>query len=101
MKVFLFTVSIIVSACSATTIEDQLQRLQQEVEQLKRSNEESITALKQTYDEKIASLEQQIRSARALAPQSGLTIIPDTFTHLFYYFLQGLRFFFALFLDFW
>ena len=49
-----------------------------EMEQLKRSNEESIAALKRTYDEKIrtydaklASLEQQLRSGRLLPLQSG------------------------------
>ena len=72
MKLLLFTAIIFVFGCSATSsVEDPLQQLQQEVEQLKRSNEESIAALKQTYDEKIASLEQELSSLRTLVPQSG------------------------------
>ena len=60
-----------VYGCSATPsvfVNDPLPRIQNEVKQLKRSNEESIATLKQTYDEemrtyneKIATLEQQRR----------------------------------------
>ena len=48
MNLLLFTTGIFVFGCSATTstpVEDPLQQIQQEVEQLKRSNEESIAAL--------------------------------------------------------
>ena len=97
MKLILFTASIFVFGCSARPLSsvDQFQQIQQEVEQLKRSNEESVAVigeLKQTYDEKIqtndekiqtydeklrryddkiASLEQQLSSGRTLVPQSG------------------------------
>ena len=90
MKLLLFTISIFVFGCSATPSfsVDQLQQIQQDMEQLKRSNEESsaaIAVLNQMYDEKmktydekltrndekIASLEQQLRSGRTLVPQSG------------------------------
>ena len=88
MKLILFTISILVFGCSTASVEDQLQRMQLEMERLKRSNEESIAviaALKQTYDDKIqtydeklrtyeakvTSLEQQLRSGRTLVPQSG------------------------------
>ena len=89
MKLILFTLSIFVFGGSAT-FDDQLQQIQQEVEQLKRGNEEIIgviAALKQTYDErittqdeKIASLEQQLKSLRMFLPQSGEAyIFPSNF----------------------
>ena len=76
MKLILFTISIFVLGCSAapSTSVNQFQLIQQKVEQLERSNKESIAviaALKQTYDEKIASLEQQLRSERTLVLQPG------------------------------
>ena len=91
MKLILFTVSIFVFGCSATSltsVEDQLRPMHLEMEQLKRSNKQSVAfieELKQTYDDKIhtydeklrrcdhkiASYEQQLRSGRTLVPQSG------------------------------
>ena len=81
MKSILFTVSIFVFGCSAgrsTSVEDQLQRMQLQVDQLKRSNEENIAELKQTYDEKIraydeklSSLEEQVKAGNCLVPQTG------------------------------
>ena len=91
MKLILVTLSIFVLGCSATSltsVEDQLQQMNLEIEQLKRSNEESVAfieELKQTYDGKIrtydekmrrndakvATLEQQLRLRRTLVPQSG------------------------------
>ena len=81
----MFTVCIAVFGCSIAapvSIHDSLQRLQQEVEQLKQRNEETnavILKLKQTYDEKIrrydkkiASLEQQTKSGRNLSPLLGI-----------------------------
>ena len=71
MKLILFTVSIFVFGCSATSltsVEDQLQRMHLEMEQLKRSNEESIAvigALKQTYNEKIRTCESSQFGAAA------------------------------------
>ena len=64
MKFILFTLSIFVLGCSAKTSSpvDQFQQIQQEVEQLKRSNEESIAALKRTYDEKIKTYDEKIRT---------------------------------------
>ena len=50
---------------------DSLQRLQQEMEQLKRDNE----AMKKHYDEKIANLEQQPKCGRNVSPESGKTIL--------------------------
>ena len=91
-------------ASLSTSVQDQLQRMNLEVEQLKRNNEESIAALKRIYDEKImtydekiqtcdekirrndakiASLEQQLRSGGTLVPQSGFylyIIMFDTFS---------------------
>ena len=58
MKLLLFTLSIVFS-CSAAApafVNDPLQRLQQEVEQLKLN-----------YDKKIASLEQQLELGGNLA----------------------------------
>ena len=52
----LVSLSILVFGCSAgplTFVEDPLQRIQNEVEQLKKRNKENVVALKQTYDEKI------------------------------------------------
>ena len=52
------------------SIRDSLQRLQQEVDQLKQKNA-VILALQQTYDEKIVSLEQQTEWRRNLSPLLG------------------------------
>ena len=96
MKLILFTASIFVFGCSATSsisVEDQLQRMQLQVDQLERSNENSVAfigELKRTYDdkiqmydekirrydEKIVSLEQQLRLGRTLLPQSGPYLFP-------------------------
>ena len=73
MKLILFTLSIFVLGCLAkpSTSVDQFQQIQQQVEQLKRSNEESIAALKRTYDEKISSLEEQLKSGKNMVSQTG------------------------------
>ena len=88
MKLFIFTINIVVFGClvaADASVNDPLHWIQQEMEQLKGSNEESIAALKRTYDEKIrtydekirrnyekiASLEQQLKWKTNLVPQSG------------------------------
>ena len=63
MKLLLFITIIILFSCSAAapvSVTDPLQRIQQEVEQLKLN-----------YDRKIASLEQQLKLERNLQPKSG------------------------------
>ena len=70
MKLILLTLSIFVFGCSAapsTSVEDQLQQLQQSIATMKQTYDEKI----RRNDEKIASLEQQLRSAGTLVPQSG------------------------------
>ena len=91
MKFILFIVNIFVFGCSArpsTSVQDQLDRLQQSIAVLNQTYDEKI----QTYDEKIqkydekiqmydeklkryddiiASLEQQLRFGRTFVPQSG------------------------------
>ena len=90
MKLILFTVSIFVFGCSAgrsTSVEDQLQRMQLQVDKLKRSNEESIAAVKHTYDEKIiaydeklSSLEEQVKGGKCLVPQTGPVYLPSFYS---------------------
>ena len=62
MKLLLFTVSIFFSCSAAApvSVADSLQRIQQEVGQLKLN-----------YDRKIADLEQQLKLERNLSPKSG------------------------------
>ena len=75
IKLLILTINIVAIGCLTAvpvSFNDPLQRIQQEMEQLKRSNEESISAMKTTYDEKIASLEQQLRRESNVVPQSGL-----------------------------
>ena len=76
IKLILFIIFLL--ACLAMLLSSvrRFQQIKQEVEQIKKYNEERIgviTALKQTYDEKrydekSANLEQQVRT---LASQSG------------------------------
>ena len=105
MKFLLNTISICVlrSLATPSTSVESLQQIQQEIEQLKRSNEESvavIAALKETYDEKIrtqeeeiriydvkiASLERQLRTGKTHALQTG----PASFTSFYLILLQNL-----------
>ena len=65
MKLFIFTINIVVFGClgaAPVSVNDPLHWIQQEIEQLKRSNEESIAALKRTYDEKIRTYDEKIRT---------------------------------------
>ena len=101
MKLLLFVSCIVVFGCSASITDNYLlQEIQQEIKDLKISNEalkkdcdekiksleknygeriehveqnyhEKITSLEKNYDKKIARLEQQLRSGRNLAPQTG------------------------------
>ena len=87
MNLLIFTINVVIGCSTAAPVpvNAPLHWIQQEMEQLKRSNEESIAALKRTYDEKIriydekirrndekiASLEQQLRWGKNLVPQSG------------------------------
>ena len=67
MKVLLFTTSIILfsrSSAAPVSVTDPLQRIQQEVEQLKLN-----------YDRKIASLEQQLKLERNLPSKSGKNLV--------------------------
>ena len=70
MNLLLFTLCIAVfggATAAPVSVRDSLQRLQQEVEQLKIDNE----AMKKHYDEKITGLEQQPKWGRNLSPESG------------------------------
>ena len=68
MNLLLFTLCIAVfSTADPVSVHDSLERLQQEMEQLKRDNE----VMKKHYDEKIANLEQQPKWERNLSPESG------------------------------
>ena len=87
MKLILVTICAFVFGCSArpSISVDQLQQIQQEIEQLKRSNTENIAALKQSYDEKIrtygeniSSLEKQLRLGKKFVQQTGLV-----YSHLY------------------
>ena len=63
IKLLLFTASLIFfcfSAAAPVSIDETLQRIQQEMEQLK-----------ENYDKKIASLEQQLKQHGNLVPPSG------------------------------
>ena len=65
MKLLIFTINIVFIGClvaAPVSVNDPLHRIQQEMEELKRSNEESIAALKQTYDEKIRTYDEKIRT---------------------------------------
>ena len=77
MKLLLLIVGVFVFNCSATTSvsDNLLKRIQREVEELKRSNEDSIAALKKIYDEKISTLEQQLQMK---VDQKSANIIPKT-----------------------
>ena len=59
------------STADPVSLHESLQRLQQEVEQLKIDNE----AMKKHYDEKIANLEQQPKYGRNVSPESGKIIL--------------------------
>ena len=78
MKLILFTASIFVLGCSArpSASLDQFQQIQQELEQMKRSNEESIAALQRFYDKKISSLEEQLKSGKNMVSQTGRIYLP-------------------------
>ena len=70
MNLLLITLCIAVfggSTAAPVSVRDSLQRLQQEMEQLKISNE----AMKKHYDEKIPNLEQQPKCGRNVSPESG------------------------------
>ena len=65
MKFLMFIINVVVIGCltaAPVSVNDPLHRIQQEMEQLQRSNEESIAALKQTYDEKIGTYDEKIRT---------------------------------------
>ena len=74
MKLILLTVSIFVLGSLAkpsTSVNDPLQRIQQDVQQLKTSNEETVAALKSTYDEKLRIQDEKIASLE----QSGTCVL--------------------------
>ena len=83
MKLLLFTSCIILFGFSATvpnSVDDPLQRIQQEIIQLKIKDEvlekdynEKIKSLMKNYEEKIADLEEILR--RNLPTQSGKCIV--------------------------
>ena len=83
MSLFLFFACSLFFGCfAAPSVDDPLHSLQQEMEELKRSNEESIEALKLTFGdkirenaEKIAHLGDRAEWGRNLSSQMGKMLI--------------------------